>query len=177
MAGRFVGQAAIVTAGGSGIGAATARRLADEGAGVVVADLSGTRAEVVTASITASGGRAAAIKMDASDPQAVQRTLRVALDAFGRVDIMVNNAGLAEPALLDQISLESWNRVIAVTLTSVFLGMKFCLPLMRASVQRPRSLKPNSSNSSFPRSSCSPAGSGFTSRNRPASQTIDGPAP
>ena len=133
MAGRFVGQAAIVTAGGSGIGAATARRLADEGAGVVVADLSGTRAEVVTASITASGGRAAAIKMDASDPEAVQRTLRVALDAFGRVDIMVNNAGLAEPALLDQISLESWNRVIAVTLTSVFLGMKFCLPLMRAS--------------------------------------------
>ncbi len=130
--GRFTGQVAIVTAGGAGIGAATARRFAGEGAAVVVADLSGTRAEAVASSITTSGGRAAAIKMDASDPEAVQRTLRLALETFGRLDVMVNNAGLAEAAPLDEISLESWNRVIAVTLTSVFLGMKYCLPIMRA---------------------------------------------
>jgi meso-butanediol dehydrogenase/(S,S)-butanediol dehydrogenase/diacetyl reductase len=130
--GRFTGQVAIVTAGGAGIGAATARRFAGEGAAVVVADLSGTRAEAVASSITTSGARAAAIKMDASDPEAVQRTLRLALDTFGRLDVMVNNAGLAEAAPLDEISLESWNRVIAVTLTSVFLGMKHCLPIMRA---------------------------------------------
>jgi meso-butanediol dehydrogenase / (S,S)-butanediol dehydrogenase / diacetyl reductase len=132
MPGRFSGQAAIVTAGGSGIGAATARRFAGEGAGVVVADLSGTRATAVASEIAASGGRAVAIKMDASDSDAVQRTLRLALDTFGRLDVMVNNAGLAEPAPLDEISLESWNRVIAVTLTSAFLGMKHCLPVMRA---------------------------------------------
>ena len=132
MPGRFAGQVAVITAAGSGIGAATARRLAGEGAAVVVADLSGTRAEAVASSITASGGRAAAIKMDASDPEAVQRMLRLALDTFGRLDVMVNNAGLAEPAPLDEISLESWNRVIAVTLTSVFLGIKHCLPTMRA---------------------------------------------
>src|SRR5262249_2530903 len=65
MPGRFGGQVAIVTAGGSGIGAATARRFAGEGAAVVVADLSGTRAEAVASSITAAGRRAAAIKMDA----------------------------------------------------------------------------------------------------------------
>ena len=130
--GRFTGQVAIVTAGGAGIGAATARRFAGEGAAVVVADLSSTRAEAVASSITTSGGRAAAIKMDASDPEAVQRTLRLALETFGRLDVMVNNAGLAEAAPLDEISLESWNRVIAVTLTSVFLGMKYCLPIMRA---------------------------------------------
>jgi meso-butanediol dehydrogenase / (S,S)-butanediol dehydrogenase / diacetyl reductase len=129
---RFAGQVAMVTAGGSGIGAATARRLATEGAAVVVADLSGTRAEAVGSQITAGGGRAAAIKMDASDDEAVQRTIRVALDTFGRLDVMVNNAGLAEPAPLHEISLESWNRVLAVTLTSVFLGMKHCLPIMRA---------------------------------------------
>src|SRR6185503_10675909 len=82
--------------------------------------------------IAGGGGRAASIKMDASDPEAVQRTIRLALDTFGRLDVMVNNAGLAEPAPLDEISLESWNRVIAVTLTSVFLGMKHCLPVMRA---------------------------------------------
>jgi meso-butanediol dehydrogenase/(S,S)-butanediol dehydrogenase/diacetyl reductase len=132
MPGRFAGQVAIVTAGGSGIGAATARRFAGEGAAVVVADLSGTRATAVASEITASGGRAAAIKMDASDSDAVGRTVRLALDTFGRLDVMFNNAGLSEPAPLEEISLESWNRVIAVTLTSVFLGMKHCLPVMRA---------------------------------------------
>jgi meso-butanediol dehydrogenase/(S,S)-butanediol dehydrogenase/diacetyl reductase len=132
MPGRFAGQVAIVTAGGAGIGAATARRFASEGAAMVIADLSGTRAEAVASSITTSGGRAAAIKMDASDPEAMQRTLRLALDTFGRLDVMVNNAGAAEAAPLDEISLESWNRVIAVTLTSVVLGMKYCLPIMRS---------------------------------------------
>ena len=132
MAGRFDGQVAIVTAGGSGIGAASARRFAEEGAAVVVADLSGTRAETVASGIRASRGRAVALKMDASDPEAVERTVRLALDRFGRLDVMMNNAGLAEPAPLDEITLESWNRVIAVTLTSVFLGMKSCLPVMRA---------------------------------------------
>ena len=132
MPGRFTGQVAIVTAGGSGIGAATARRFAEEGAAVVIADLSGTRAEAVASNITTSGGRAAAIKMDASDPGAVRRTLQLAVDSFGRLDVMVNNAGLAEPAPLDEITLESWNRVITVTLTSVFLDMKHCLPIMRA---------------------------------------------
>src|SRR5207253_9739638 len=70
--------------------------------------------------------------MDASDSAAVQRTIQRALDTFGRLDIMMNNAGLAEPAPLEEISLESWNRVIAVTLTSAFLGMTYSLPIMRA---------------------------------------------
>src|SRR5262245_23517303 len=132
MPARFAGKVAIVTAGGSGIGAATAQRFAREGAAVVVADLSGTRAEAVASSITTSSGRAVAVKMDASDSAAVERTIRLALDTFGRLDVMMNNAGLAEPSPLDEISLESWNRVIAVTLTSAFLGMKHCLPIMRA---------------------------------------------
>jgi meso-butanediol dehydrogenase/(S,S)-butanediol dehydrogenase/diacetyl reductase len=81
--------------------------------------------------VTASGGRAAPIKMDAADPAAVERTIALALDRFGRLDIMVNNAGVAELAPLHEVSLESWNRVIAVTLTGTFLGMKHCIPLMR----------------------------------------------
>src|SRR5437870_5188932 len=88
MPGRFAGQVAVVTAGGSGIGAATARRLAGEGAAVVVADLSGTRAQAVAFGITKDGGRAAAIKMDASDSAAVQRTIQLALDTFGRLDVI-----------------------------------------------------------------------------------------
>jgi meso-butanediol dehydrogenase/(S,S)-butanediol dehydrogenase/diacetyl reductase len=125
------GRVAVVTAGGSGIGAATARRFAREGARVVIADLSGRRGEAVAAEITGAGGRAEWLKVDVADPDGVRATVDRALDAFGRLDVMVNNAGHAEVAPLDEITLESWNRVLAVTLTGTFLGMKYCLPVMR----------------------------------------------
>lgn len=131
MAGTLAGRVAVITAGGAGIGAATARRFAAEGAAVVIADLSGRRAEGVAAEIASRGGRAEWLKMDAADPEGVQAAVRRALDAYGRLDVMVNNAGHAEVAPLDEIPLESWNRVLAVTLTGTFLGMKYCLPVMR----------------------------------------------
>jgi meso-butanediol dehydrogenase/(S,S)-butanediol dehydrogenase/diacetyl reductase len=132
MAGKLDGKVAIVTAGGAGIGAATARRFAAEGAAVVVADLSGTRAEQVRGEIAAGGGRAAAIKIDASDPAAIEAAVRMAIDSFGRLDVMFNNAGMAEVSLIHETSVESWSRVIAVTLTSTFLGLKYAIPIMRA---------------------------------------------
>jgi meso-butanediol dehydrogenase/(S,S)-butanediol dehydrogenase/diacetyl reductase len=131
MAGKLDGQVAIVTAGGSGIGAASAVRFAQEGAAVIVADLSGKRAEAVTAQITAAGGKATMIKMDVADPDGIQATIRLALDTYGRLDVMFNNAGLGELARLEDTSLEGWNRTLAVTLTGTFLGMKYCLPIMR----------------------------------------------
>jgi meso-butanediol dehydrogenase / (S,S)-butanediol dehydrogenase / diacetyl reductase len=131
VAGALAGQVAVVTAGGSGIGAATARRFADEGAAVVIADISGTRAAAVAREIAGGGHRVEWLKVDAADPHGAQGTIQRALDAYGRLDVMVNNAGLAEVAPLDEITLEGWNRVIAVTLTSAFLGMKYCLPVMR----------------------------------------------
>ena len=131
MAGALAGQVAVVTAGGAGIGAATARRFADEGAAVVIADISGTRAAAVAREIADGGHRVEWLKVDAADPDGAQATIQRALDAYGRLDVMVNNAGLAEVAPLDEITLEGWNRVIAVTLTSAFLGMKYCLPVMR----------------------------------------------
>jgi meso-butanediol dehydrogenase/(S,S)-butanediol dehydrogenase/diacetyl reductase len=131
MAGKLDGRVAIVTAGGSGIGAATARRFTNEGASVVIADLSGTRAEKVTGEIRASGGKASCLKMDAADPAGVQAAIELALDTYGRLDIMFNNAGMAEVAALEEITLEGWNRVLAVTLTSTFLGIKYSIPIMR----------------------------------------------
>jgi meso-butanediol dehydrogenase / (S,S)-butanediol dehydrogenase / diacetyl reductase len=131
MAGKLEGRVAIVIAGGAGIGAATVRRFAKEGAAVVIADLSGTRARAVTDEIKAGGGRAAFIKMDAADPEAIQATIKLALDSYGRLDVLFNNAGMAQVALIHDTTLESWNRVIAVTLTSTFLGIKYAVPIMR----------------------------------------------
>ena len=131
MAGKLEDKVAIVTAGGSGIGAATVRRLAREGAAVVIADLSGRRAEQLRAEVAATGGRATAIKMDVADQQAVEATIKLALDSFGRLDVLFNNAGMADVSLIHETTLESWERVIAVTLTGTFLGLKYAIPFMR----------------------------------------------
>src|SRR5215468_1190008 len=98
MVARLAGKVAVVTAGGAGIGAATARRLAREGARVVVADLSGRRAEAVASEIASTGALTEWLKMDAADPDSAQAVVRRALDSWGRLDIMVNNAGHAEAA-------------------------------------------------------------------------------
>lgn len=131
MAGRLEGRVAIVTGGGSGIGAASVRCFAREGAAVIVADLSGTRADKIVQEVAAAGGKARMIKMDAADPEGMQAAIKLALDSYGRLDVMFNNAGYAELASVEETTLESWNRVLAVTLTSTFLGIKYSVPVMR----------------------------------------------
>jgi meso-butanediol dehydrogenase/(S,S)-butanediol dehydrogenase/diacetyl reductase len=129
--GRFEGKSAVVVAAGSGIGAATARGLAAEGARVVIADLSGRRAEEVEQSIRSGGGEAISIKMDAADPDGVRASIELALTRFGRIDVLHNNAGFTTVAPLEEIDLETWNRILAVNLTGTFLGMKYAIPPMR----------------------------------------------
>jgi meso-butanediol dehydrogenase/(S,S)-butanediol dehydrogenase/diacetyl reductase len=132
VAGALAGRVAVVTGAGAGIGAATAQLFAAEGAAVVVADLSGRRAEATAEQLAAAGGRAAWIKMDAADPAGMQATVQLARDRYGRLDVMVNNAGHAEVGALAELSLERWRRTLDVTLTSVFLGLRACWPVMRA---------------------------------------------
>ncbi|MEV4536377.1 SDR family oxidoreductase [Asanoa sp. NPDC049518] len=130
MAGRFAGRTAIVTGAAGGIGAACARRLAAEGAAVVLADV--RPADEVAASISAAGGRAKAVLADAADEGDWARVATTARDEFGPVGVLVSNAYTVEVLPAAQTSLESWNRQIAVTLTGTFLGVKALLPDLTA---------------------------------------------
>jgi len=114
---RLSGSVAVVTGGGQGIGAAVAHALAAEGATVVVAARTTERIEGVAAEIKRAGGKAKAVRCDVTDTTSV-RDLAV---AAGAVDILVNNAGVAHSAPLSRITLDDWNRVLAVNATGTFL--------------------------------------------------------
>jgi NAD(P)-dependent dehydrogenase (short-subunit alcohol dehydrogenase family) len=131
---RFGGRVAIVTGGASGIGRATAERLAAEGAAVLIADLDeGAGMGVVTA-IDAAGGTARFCLTDVTDHAQVDAMVAAALDEFGRLDLAVNNAGTAGTyAALGDQTLAEWDRVLAVNLTSTFLCLKAEIPAMMSS--------------------------------------------
>jgi glucose 1-dehydrogenase len=115
------GQRALVTGASSGIGEGIARALAQAGAAVVVNYSRGAdRAGEVVADICASGGRALAVKADVSQEEEVQAMFATMFEQFQGIDILVNNAGLQQDAPLVDMTLEQWNRVIAINLTGQF---------------------------------------------------------
>jgi len=118
---RFNGKTAIVTGAAQGIGAATARRLASEGAQVAVIDLSLDRCEQVIRSINESGGQAIGFACDAAIEEQVDSTVAAVVEKFGHLDILVNNAGISPGAEFHELSVELFNRVMAVNAGSVFL--------------------------------------------------------
>ncbi len=125
--GRIEGKVAVVTGGCSGIGLATVRRFAEEGAKVVIADLSDALGEQVAAEV---GGTY--VHCDVADKADVDALFRTAFDTYGRIDIAFNNAGISPPdddSILDT-ELEAWDRVQLVNLTSVYLCCKAVLPYM-----------------------------------------------
>ena len=121
---RLHGKVAIVTGGGHGMGEAEVRLFAREGAKVVVADILPELGEAVVAAICADGGTAMFQQIDVSREAEWQALIAATLAAYGRIDVMVNNAGISGSAVGDPDSLEGWNRLIAVNQTSVFLGTK-----------------------------------------------------
>jgi NAD(P)-dependent dehydrogenase (short-subunit alcohol dehydrogenase family) len=127
----FEEKVAMVTGAGSGIGAAIARRLAEDGAKVIVADLNGDAAREVAAEIEETGGTAFPFQQDVGDATSVRESVDLALKQFGRLDIAVNNAGLTgDLAPTADYSIEGWDKVIAVNLSGVFYGMKHQIPAM-----------------------------------------------
>lgn len=125
-------RVAIVTGAAQGIGARYAQALAAEGAAVVCADVAD--AASVAAGIVERGGRAIAVHADVTSPESVQAMVQSAVEAFGRVDVLVNNAGLfANLALkpFDQITSSEWDRVMAVNVRGPFECAKAVVPVMR----------------------------------------------
>jgi 3-oxoacyl-[acyl-carrier protein] reductase len=122
---RLNGQVAIVTGASRGIGRAIALALATEGANVVINYASSaTAAEEVVAEITNAGGNAIAFQADVSKPDQVDALLKAVMDKWGRVDVLVNNAGITRDTLLLRMKLEEWQAVIDLNLTGVFLSTK-----------------------------------------------------
>ena len=127
MTGRLQDKVAVITGAGSGMGKAMAELFADEGAKVVLGDISGEQ-DAVAAAI---GEAAAAVHCDVSDEAQVQALIATANDRFGRLDVLCNNAGFGGgTAPLHEQSLERWNRVHDTNLKGVFLGMKYGIAAM-----------------------------------------------
>jgi NAD(P)-dependent dehydrogenase (short-subunit alcohol dehydrogenase family) len=129
---RLAGKVCLVTGAGSGIGRASARLFAREGAAVVVADVDAGAGDLTAAEIAADGGDTAAVCTDVTDPAACERAVRAALDRWGRLDVLFNNAGIGAVGAVHDEPLEQLDRVLAVNVRGVFLMARAALPSMMA---------------------------------------------
>ncbi len=127
-------QVALVTGAASGIGRAIARRLAQEGAHVIVTDLNSAGAEAVATEICQKQGlkRAISLPLDVTNPQEVKVTFEATCRAYGGLDILISNAGIAQVGAIDALRLEDWERSLAVNTTGHFLVVREALRIMKA---------------------------------------------
>lgn len=134
MSNEFQGKVAIVSGGGSGIGAETAKILAAGGASVVLSDISLPAAEEVVAEIVNAGGKAAAFKADVANPEDAEATVEFAKKTYGGLHLAFNNAGIVGPEkYVGDLTPKGWQTVININLNGVFYAMHYQIPAILAS--------------------------------------------
>lgn len=125
------GRVALITGGARGLGEALCRSLGEAGARVVSVDVLETQARAGADKLMAQGIEAAAFGADIADRTQVERVLQQVLERFGRLDIVVNNAGVDRTVSVEEMAIADWERIIAVNLTAPFIVSKLALPIMR----------------------------------------------
>lgn len=130
MSQNIANKVVVITGASSGLGKAAARHLSAAGAAVVLGARRLDRIEALVKEIEASGGKALAVTTDVTDRSQVQALVDAAVKAYGRVDVMLNNAGLMPHSLLDRLKVDDWDRMIDVNIKGVLYGIAAVLPLM-----------------------------------------------
>ncbi len=121
----------VITGASSGLGEATARLLSAQGASVVLGARRKDRIEALARALTANGGKAIAMTTDVTDRAQVKKLVDSAVEAWGRIDVMLNNAGLMPQAPLERLKIDEWDRTIDVNLKGVLYGIAAALPYMQ----------------------------------------------
>ena len=129
---RAQDKVVIITGGASGIGRVSALRFGAEGATVVIWDIDAAKAEATRAEIAAQGGQAVAAVVNTTQPEQVAAAAQAVQDQFGRIDVLINNAGITRDATLRKMTLAQWQQVLDVNLTGVFICTQAVAPFMEA---------------------------------------------
>jgi NAD(P)-dependent dehydrogenase (short-subunit alcohol dehydrogenase family) len=128
---RLDGKVALISGAARGIGAETARLMAQAGAKLVVADVLDEPGRQTTGAIRAAGGEAEYVHLDVTSEEDWTAAVALATQRYGRLDVLVNNAGVFVGKGIEEIGLDEWNRLVAVNMTGVFLGTKLAAPALR----------------------------------------------
>ena len=131
MAGRLEGKSAVVTGSASGIGRAIARRYGKEGARLLLADVNSDGGEETAAMVRQDGGQAVFLRCDVGDPEQVRQAIERAVAEYGKLDVVVNVAGIGGGGKAENCSVESWQRVLDVNLSGPFYAAKYAIPHLR----------------------------------------------
>jgi len=130
---KFKDRVAVITGSARGIGKRIAEKLAQEGAGIVISDVDGEMARQTADHLkTVFGARTVAVPCDVQHPSDIQKLMASAVASFGRIDMLVNNAGICPLTRVEAITLEEWNRVLSVNLAGVFFCCQAVMPIMQA---------------------------------------------